>query len=141
MEERRLCFNCRYEDRSPREWPCRECIELIDDYKRDYLADSPRCWEPKEAENEEKKEERLCCDCEYYKEPRDGEHCKNCGEAYAFRWEPVEMEERTCDNCRYYERKRDKNPCRNCSNSYHSMWKQAQEPAAKDTGAGIQMKG
>lgn len=52
MEERRGCWNCRYDDRSPREWPCRECVELIDDY------DDPRCWKPQEAEDEEKKEEK-----------------------------------------------------------------------------------
>ena len=49
---KKSCFNCRYDDRSPREWPCRECIELIDDF------DNPRCWEPNEAENEEKEEEK-----------------------------------------------------------------------------------
>ena len=74
-------------------------------------------------------EERLCCDCEYYEEHSDGEHCKNCEKSYGFRWEPVEIEERTCDNCRHYEKWRDENPCRNCSNSYGSMWKQAKEPA------------
>lgn len=85
-------------------------------------------------------EERLCRDCDYYEEPCDGEHCKNCDKIYIFRWEPVEMEERTCDNCRHYEKWRDENPCRNCSNSYASMWKPAQEPAAQDADAGIQMK-
>ena len=48
-KEKKNCDNCKYEDCPYWAWPCEKCLELPDDYTS--------YWEPKEAENEEKKEE------------------------------------------------------------------------------------
>ena len=49
-QEEKRCSNCRYEELFEEESPCKECINQEDNYEK--------YWEPKEAEDEEKKEEK-----------------------------------------------------------------------------------